>query len=76
VAVEVAYDDKQDFFARLEQENPYVDGDNTTNDVRDDTMLHEINDLIFLFAFMLHALTLFYSVYRTRTAPSTSDSLL
>lgn len=43
----VAYDDKHENFARLEEENPYVEGDNTTNDVRDDTMLHDVNDLIF-----------------------------
>ena len=55
----VAYDDKHENFARLEEENPYVEGDNTTNDVRDDTMLHDVNDLIFL-ASMLHALTLYY----------------
>ena len=61
MAVEVAYDDTHENFARLEEENPYVDGDNnTTNDVRDDNMLHDVTDLIFLFASMLHALTLYY----------------
>ena len=59
MAVEVVYDDKPENFASLEEENPYVEGDNTANAVRDDTML-DVNDLIFLFASMLHALTLYY----------------
>ena len=39
--------DKHENFASVEEENPYVEGDNMTNDMRDDTMLHDVNDLIF-----------------------------